>query len=149
MKETWTATVRQETESSTDMTDDEFILRFEDCHLESFHHRDHVRMAFLYLARYPVLEAIQRFSSALVRFAAAKGKPGLYHETITWAFLFLIRERLARGGERQAWSEFAASNADLMSWEENILKKYYRDETLQSDLARSTFVFPDRISTSY
>jgi len=30
------------------------------------------------------------------------------------------------------------------SWKDNILKKYYRDETLSSDLAKSTFVFPDR-----
>ena len=132
------------------LTDDEFMASFENCNLAngSFHHGDHMRMAYLYLSRYPALEAIQRFSSALVRFAAAKGKRGLYHETITWAFLFLIRERMARAGRTQAWSEFAASNADLMSWEENILRKYYRDETLASDLARSTFLFPDRISTS-
>jgi hypothetical protein len=131
------------------MTDEEF-LAFEDCTLsnESFHHRDHVRMAFFYLSRYPALEAIQRFSASLARFAAAKGKPGLYNETITWAFLFLIRERMARAERKQEWSEFAASNADLMNWEESILKKYYRDETLASDLARSTFLFPDRISTS-
>ena len=130
------------------MTDDEFIAAFEDCRLanESFRHADHVRMAFLYLSRYPALEAIQRFSSSLARFAAAKGKAGLYHETITWAFLLLIRERMARAGRTQTWSEFAASNADLMRWEENILRKYYRDETLASDLARSTFLFPDRIT---
>jgi hypothetical protein len=80
------------------MTDDELIARFEDCSLsnESFHHSDHVRMAFLYLCRYPALEALQRFSTSLVRFATAHGKPGIYHETITWAFLLLIRERMAR-----------------------------------------------------
>jgi hypothetical protein len=128
------------------MTDDEFIASFEDCSLanESFHHSDHVRMAFLYLRRYPPLEAIQRFSASLVRFAAAKGKPDLYHETITWAFLLLIRERLARTGWQQTWTEFAAGNTDLLSWKDNILKKYYRGETLSSDLARSTFLFPDK-----
>jgi hypothetical protein len=130
------------------MTDDEFIAAFEDCRLanESFRHADHVRMAFLYLSRYPALEAIQRFSSSLARFAAAKGKPGLYHETITWAFLLLIRERMARAGRAQRWSEFVASNADLMNCEENILRQYYRDETLASDLARCTFLFPDKIN---
>lgn len=127
------------------MTDDEFIACFEDRSLpnESFHHADHVRMAFLYLCRYPALEALQRFSSALARFAAAKGKPELYHETITWAFLLLIRERMARAGAGQTWTEFAANNADLMTWKENVLKRYYRAETLESDLARTTFLFPD------
>ena len=84
------------------MTDDEFIASFEDASLanESFHHADHVRMAFLYLCRYPALEALQRFSTSLMKFAASKGKPELYHETITWAFLLLIRERMARSGSQ-------------------------------------------------
>jgi hypothetical protein len=129
------------------LTDDEFMASFEDGSLanESFHHADHVRMAFLYLRRYPALEALQRFSASLVRFAAAKGKPELYHETITWAYLLLIRERLARAGCQQTWTEFAAGNRDLLSWKDNILEKYYRGETLSSDLARGTFLFPDKV----
>jgi hypothetical protein len=128
------------------MNDDEFIARFEDGSLagESFHYADHVRMAFLYLSRFSPLEALQRFSSALVRFAEAKGKPGLYHETITWAFLLLIRERMARAGMPQSWNQFAAGNPDLLDWRENVLRKYYRSETLSSELAKSTFLFPDK-----
>ena len=129
------------------MTDDQFMTRFENCTLaaESFDHTAHVRMAYLYLCRYSMLEALERFSSALARFAAAKGKPGRYHETVTWAFLFLIRERLSCAGKAQTWEEFAENNPDLMSWEKNILKKYYRDDTLASDLAKKIFLLPDRI----
>lgn len=132
------------------LSDDEFVARFEDATLsnESFHHRDHVRMAFLYLRRYPVLEALQRFSASLARFAAAKGKPDLYNETITWAFLFLIRERMARNGGNHTWEEFAAENADLLSWENSILRRYYREATLKSDLAKNTFLLPDRLDVS-
>ena len=128
------------------MTDEQFIASLEDCTLDNaaFHHADHVRMAFLYLQRHPVIEALQRFSAALARFAASRGKPERYHETITWAFLLLIHERMARGGE-QGWAEFSASNVDLLDWNGNILKKYYCEETLASDLARTTFVFPDRM----
>lgn len=130
------------------MIDEEFIAKFEDCTLgnEFFHHSDHVKVAFLYLSRYPALEALQRFSTSLVRFATTHGKPGLYNETISWAFMLLIRERIARAGHPQTWTEFVACNADLLSWKENILKKYYRDETLHSDLARRTFLFPDKTS---
>ena len=128
------------------MNDDEFIASFEDCTLsnESFHHSDHVKMGFLYLSRYPALEALRRFSTALARFATANGKPRLYSETVTWAFLFLIRERMARAEGPQTWREFAANNSDLLTWKNNILKKYYRDETLSSELARTTFLFPDK-----
>ena len=128
------------------MTDDEFIASFEDCSLAaaSFHHFEHVRMAFLYLSRYPALQALERFSISLARFAAANGKPGRYNETVTWAFMLLIRERIARAGCPLTWPEFADKNADLLNWEDNILKKYYRDETLSSALAKSTFLLPDK-----
>lgn len=130
------------------MTGDEFIARFEDGTLDAgaFHHADHVRMAFLYLSRYPAVEALQRFSGSLLRFAAAQGKPDRYHETITWAFLFLIRERMARAGRSQTWDEFAAANQDLLNWTGNILRRYYHEQTLKSALARRAFVFPDKIA---
>jgi hypothetical protein len=130
------------------VTDDEFIAKFEDCSLpnKSFHHSDHVKIAFLYLCRYPALEALQRFSASLAKFAAAKGKPGLYHETITWAFVFLIRERMARAERQQTWAQFAADNTDLLNWKDNVLKKYYCEGTLASDLAKSTFLLPDKTS---
>jgi hypothetical protein len=129
------------------MNDSERMEAFESCTLpnNSFHHADHVRMAFLYLQKYAPLEALERFSSNLARFAAAHGKPNLYHETITWAFLLLIRERIARAGSPQTWKEFSAANADLLRWDDNILEKYYRPETLASALARSVFLFPDKL----
>jgi hypothetical protein len=127
------------------MTDQELIDQFENCTLpgECFHHREHVRVAFLYLTRYSVLDALQIFSKTLRRFAQARGKPQLYHETITWAYVFLIRERMAKAGKNQSWDEFASSNPDLLVWKDGILTRYYRPETLTSNLARAVFVLPD------
>ena len=129
------------------MNADELMEQFERGTLPngSFHHADHVRMAFLFLSKHAPLEALEKFSAALARFAAANGKPHLYNETITWAFLLLIRERLARAPEPQTWDEFAARNPDLLSWKDSILHKYYRAETLTSDLAKSIFLFPDKL----
>jgi len=128
------------------MTGEELIQQFEDgtTPAESFHHADHVRLAFEYLRRYPALEALEKFSAALKRFAAAQGKAQRYHETITWAYLLLIRERQARAGRAQTWEEFAEHNPDLLMWKGGVLATLYRSETLDSDLARHTFVLPDR-----
>ena len=128
------------------MTGDELIKQFEGgaTPADSFHHADHVRLAFEYLRRYPALEALGRFSEALKRFAAAQGKAQRYHETITWAYLLLIRERLARAGPAQTWEEFVERNADLLIWKGGVLETLYRRETLDSDLARYTFVLPDQ-----
>ena len=127
------------------MTDHEFIHRFETDSLpeDSFHHADHVRLAFAYLSECPVLLALDRFASALKRYAAARGKSQLYHETITYAYFFLIRERMARAGTID-WDEFARRNPDLLVWKEGILGRYYGEETLRSDLARSVFLMPDK-----
>ena len=128
------------------MTDEEFFVQFESATLpvECFHHADHVKMAFLYLRRFPVVDALRRFSDSLARYAAAHDKPHLYNETITWAYLLIIRERLARAGPDQTWTEFAAANKDLLDWKDSVLNKYYRKDTLTSDLAKKTFVLPDK-----
>ena len=127
------------------MNNEELICCFESDAVPegSFHHADHVRLAFAYLCGYPVLIALEKFGSALKRFAAARGKTQLYHETITCAYFFLIRERMA-GCEGLGWEEFARRNPDLLTWKEGILTRYYRESTLKSDLARSVFVLPDK-----
>jgi hypothetical protein len=132
------------------VTDDPLIFDFEDWRLPagSFHHSDHVRMAFLYLRRFPPLEALGRFSRALEQMAAAHGKPDRYHETITWSYVLLIRERIGRHardtGCPPTWDEFAAENPDLLCRKEHALKNYYLDETLGSEIARKLFILPDR-----
>jgi hypothetical protein len=111
-----------------------------------FHHREHVRVAWWYLRQYPVAEALTRFSTALRRFAVARGKPDLYHETITTAFVLIINERLHAANPPAGWSEFSEANADLLTWRPSVLDRYYRPETLASERARRTFLLPDRLS---
>ena len=123
------------------------IERFENGSIspDSFRHTDHVRLAFCYLRLYSPLESLEIFSAALKRFAQSHGKERLYHETITWAYLLLIHERMHRCGGHQSWEEFAAANPDLLIWKNGILSLYYTEATLQSDLARRVFVFPDKL----
>jgi hypothetical protein len=127
------------------VTDEELILRFESDAVsdDSFHHADHVRLAFAYLRQYPVLLALERFAAALKRFAEARGKSQLYHETITYSYFFLIRERMARCVGME-WDDFARQNPDLLAWKDGVLTRYYHEATLKSDLARTVFVFPDK-----
>jgi hypothetical protein len=127
------------------MSNEELIRCFESDAVpaDSFHHADHVRLAFAYLCEYPVLRALEKFAGALTRFATARGKPQLYNETITCAYFFLIRERMA-GCEGMSWEEFEHKNADLLIWKDGILSRYYREGTLKSDLARKVFVLPDK-----
>ncbi|HEX3128436.1 MAG TPA: hypothetical protein VH394_13985 [Thermoanaerobaculia bacterium] len=125
---------------------DNLIQRFEDGTLPNteFHHRDHVRLAWLYLKEEPVLGALTRFTEGLKRFAARHGHAGLYHETITWAYFFLIHERMAGADAAETWETFAERNPDLLTWKPSVLNAYYQAETLASPLAKRVFVLPDR-----
>ncbi|MEW6323174.1 MAG: hypothetical protein AB1635_19065 [Acidobacteriota bacterium] len=131
------------------MTERELVDGFESGTLanDAFHHADHVHVAWVYVGRYGMPEALARFAAALRRFAAAKGVPGRYHETITWAYLLLVADRRsACPGE--SWDAFAAANPDLLAWRPSLLDRYYTAETLWSDRARRRFVFPDRAAAA-
>ena len=101
-------------------------------------------MAWLFVQKYGMPRRARRIPAAIKRFADAKGATGLYHETITWAFLLLIAERQARN-PAATWEEFEAANPDLLAWKPSILERYYSKELLASDLARRTFLMPDRV----
>ena len=128
------------------MNDDrEFLERFEAGTIEPFHHRDHVRMAWLYLRWHSVPVALEWIMIGIKNLATSAGRPNLYHETITWAFVLLVNERMERTGRRTTWEEFASANPDLFVWRPSVLDRYYLSETLASELARRVFVLPDRI----
>ena len=136
------------------MTCDALIAALEDCRLPaaSFDHRAHVQAGFGYLQRHGYAGALIAMASALRRFAAHHGKQGLYHETVTAAFLALIHQRMAEdlaaqgqaialaGAQALDWERFAASHPDLFA--RDLLARYYPKDTLRSELARHCFVLP-------
>jgi hypothetical protein len=130
------------------LRDDDFVQAFLSCTLpaEQFHHADHVRLGWLMLRRAAWPQALVGFCEGLKRYATSLGQAGLYHETITVAYLLLIHERQEREGA-STFAEFAARHSDLLSWRPSVLDRYYLKETLASDLARRTFVLPDRLAS--
>ena len=127
------------------LTDDELLRQFESASLaaEDFGHRQHVRVAWLFVTRHPMPGAIAAFDEALRRFAAARGAHGLYHATITWAYLLLVHERQMRC-PFDSWTSFAAANPDLLTWKPSVLDQYYSPDVLWSEFAKRTFVMPNR-----
>jgi hypothetical protein len=129
------------------MTDDEFVDAFETLTLPpgAFRHIDHVRLAWIYLRRMSLPAAMGRYADRLKAFAACIGKPGLYHETITYAFLLLVNERMGDGPPRETWPEFQARNPDLLQGVWPALGRFYSEERLTSARSRAGFVMPDRL----
>jgi hypothetical protein len=133
--------------SGGEMTDEELIGDFEAGRVPrgGFHHAQHVRVAWYYVRAYGLPAALVRFTGNLRTFAKGQGKPELYHETVTIAFMLIIAERLADAEPTQTWDAFAAQHPDLLSWKPSVLDRYYLPETLWSERARRAFVMPDRL----
>jgi nitroreductase len=128
------------------MDDDTLLEAFESCTLapEALGHREHVRVAWLILRAHPRFEdGAQRFCAGLRRFAEAHGKAGLYHETITWAYLVLVNERM-RGCGATRFDELAAANGDLLKPALGALLSLYERNVLRSERARGVFLLPPR-----
>ena len=129
------------------MNDAELMHRFESATLtgDQFPHREHVRVAWLYLREHPLHDVLERFPRHLRALAAALGADGLYHETVTWFFLMLVHDRIARFGCRDSWELFSAENADLLERSSAIMSRHYRPETWQSRVAKERFLLPDLV----
>ena len=143
------------------MTDQELLTRFEALDLPpaAFGHREHVRLAYAMLADLGDFgEAAVRYRRALRAFAAHVGAPGKYHETLTWAYLALVHERMfelyrERGldpAERSARlgvssDELLARFPDLADHKSGALARYYDVRAIAaSPTARAVFVLPER-----
>jgi hypothetical protein len=124
------------------MDDHDFLSALEAATLDpaEFTHRAHVRAGFLILSEAPSFgSALDRIERAIRAFAARHGKDGLYHATITVAFMALIHARMAEQPVSD-WESFAASNPDL--FEADVLTRYYPKDFLAEPATRAAFHLP-------
>ena len=126
------------------MTDDEFLAAFEGCTFTraQWTHEAHVRMAWLYLNRWPVATALERVRAGIQRLNAKIGSPDGYHETITVACVRVIASRLAPG---EGYVEFRKRNPDLLDRTLSPLLTHYTRQLLHSPEARRAFVAPNLV----
>ena len=126
------------------MTDDDFIEAFTLGNIApaDFDHRAHLRAALCLVRRRPFLEACLAMRDALQDLARRAARPGLYHETITVAFMSLVAQHAADGDV--AWDAFIAAHPELL--DRGLLERWYERATLDSASARARFVMPDALS---
>jgi hypothetical protein len=129
-----------------DLDDAALIARFEalDVPPASFRHRVHVRLAFAMLARADFAAGAARFCGALQRYVAAFGAEAKYHETITWAYLVLVHQRMSARAYASSL-ELLADNPDLLDHRTGALARHYDVAAITaSPVARRVFVLPER-----
>jgi len=128
------------------MNDDEFLAAFEARTLDEFHHRDHIKVTYLYLRRFPLNDALAKVRAGLQALAVAWGAPvddveKGYHETMTQAWVRLVQVTLSDCGEAESADAFCDGQPELM--EKTRLELFYSRERLMTWEAKRGFVEPD------
>ena len=128
------------------LSDDEFLSRFEDCQLEpgTFHHADHIRLAWLHIARYGAVEAEQRLLTGIRKMAMHAGVPEKFMHTTTVAWVRLIASATASGPkpcEKSTFTDWIARHPEFL--DKNLLSSYYSVARLQSPAGRAGWIDPD------
>lgn len=123
--------------------DDEFLAAVESAEWpgERFGHREHVRLAWVYLRRHGAEEGYERIRGTIQRYATALGAPGKYHETVTRAWSAHVYRALRETPELEPFSAFQEAHPGLR--DSKLLARHYRQETLEAEAARREWVAPD------
>ena len=107
-----------------------------------FHHRDHLRLVYIYLCESSVETANSRMRHSLTKFLKDNDvPPSKYHETLTMSWTQAVKHFMIRAGSPTSFDEFIAVDERLL--DTSIMLTHYERETLFSDRARLEFVPPD------
>lgn len=128
------------------MSDRDFLSAFEAAAIpaERWMHRDHVRVAFLYLRGLAFEDALNRIRTGIRALNRANGVQDTptsgYHETLTVAWARIIAAAIAPECA-MSFDSFAQRNPHLLTKE--LLRAHYSKERMLSAEARAAFVEPD------
>lgn len=107
-----------------------------------FGHREHVRLAYIYLTEAEPDAAHQRMQAALLAFLRHHAIPAeKYHETLTRAWVLAVRHFMEQSPPAASAEGFIAANPRLL--DSKIMLTHYSADLLFSPEARAAFVEPD------
>jgi hypothetical protein len=130
------------------ISDEDFLAEFEstDWPYLEWHHRQHIKVAYLYLRRYPFEQALKRIRERIKAFNAAKKVPesltGGYHDTMTAAWMHLAYFALCESGPAESADAFYEMHPEL--WGKKNLRYFY-SEIFTTPEAKANFIPPDRV----
>ena len=126
------------------INDDDFLQQFGSQSLEPVHfnHLGHLRLAWLYLKRFGLEQAIAKVSKGIVLYATSLGAADKYHATITEALMRIMAKRMQQSNFGN-WQDFLQQNQDLVEDALSLLTRNYSKGLLFSEAAKSEFMEPD------
>jgi len=129
------------------MDDETFLKLFESAELplDQWHHPEHIKVAYLYLRRYPFETAMDRIREKIKAQNMAHKVPESptrgYHETMTQAWLRLVHVTLCEYGPAETADDFYEQSPQLT--QKKTLRLFYSKEVFMSLPAKYEFFEPD------
>ncbi len=128
------------------MDDDAFVRAFLDGSLPParFHHRDHLRLAWVLIRRRGAAEAAGAITSGIRHYAAAHGQSGLYHETLTRFWIGLVAHMIEA---RPAIDDFDAFLAAFpLALDKGLPWRHWSQAALGDAASRTSWIEPDLLA---
>src|SRR5215469_13770543 len=102
--------------SAAAWSDEDFLRAFEDLSFpaDQFHHREHIRAAWLYLKSNDATRAGERMAEGIRRFANHHGATQKYHHTLTLAWMRLVAAAFVETPEADTFEQFAVAQTQLL-----------------------------------
>ncbi len=122
--------------------DDHFLAAFTAGEIanQDFHHRDHLRLAWIQIRRLGLARALEAVTAAIRQFAAGHGHGDRYHETMTRFWLLVVAMGISRH-PTLAFDELLAAEPHLL--DKNLPYRHWSRERMGSEDARQRWLEPD------
>jgi len=125
--------------------DEQFLAAFEAGRIanQGFHHRDHLRLAWIQIRRLGLERASESVTVAIRHFAAQHGQANRYHDTMTRFWLHAVSIGIDQHPDL-TFDGLLAAESHLL--EKNLPFLHWSRQRMGSDKARRRWVEPDLIS---
>ena len=107
---------------------------------QDFHHRDHLRLAWIQIRRLGLPHASEAVTAAIRQFASRHGHGDRYHETMTRFWLRVVGMGITRN-PALPFDQLLAAEPHLL--DKNLPYRHWSRERMGSDDARREWVEPD------
>ncbi len=130
-------------DNPAEQTDEEFRQSFERCTIpnHAFRHRDHLRLAWIYLRESDLDGATRSLSESINRYARHHGAGQKYHETLTRVWARIVALAIAETPHADAFGDLLAAQPHLL--DKDLPLKHFSPGLLWSDSARERWREPD------
>ncbi len=128
----------------SNLSDSDFLLQFSNCTLAPalFTHEAHLRLAWLHIKLYGVIQAEENIQTELRSFVNHVGAQNKYHVTLTVAAVKIVGHFMAKSNTNN-FQEFINENPQLNTNFKELIKNHYSIDIFNSEVAKSEFLEPD------